>query len=166
MNLKRTVKYYLHRLKRLQGNPAFLAGGSSIGVFIGLTPTMPFHTVCIICLAFLTRRSAIAGIIMSFLVCNPLTFIPIYYCSYLIGNEFTPYSLNWSTIETTAEILQSSQGIQQQITTIAGLGHETISLMMVGGILFAAPFALISYFGFLRFFTKIHNRRLRASILN
>lgn len=166
MNIKRTGKFYLHKLTRLQGNPRFLAGGSAIGVLIGLTPTIPLHTICIIGLAFLTRRSAIAGIIISFLVCNPLTFIPIYYCSYLVGNEFTPYSLDWSTIETTVEILQHSHSIQHQITIIAGLGHETISLMVIGGILFAAPFALVSYFGFLRFFTKIHNRRIRASVLN
>lgn len=166
MNIKRTGAYYLHRLKRLQGNPAFLAGGSAIGVFIGLTPTIPFHTICILALAFLTRRSAIAGIIISFLVCNPLTFIPIYYCSYFIGNKFTPYSLDWSTIETTVGILQNSHGIQHQMSMIASLGHETISLMVIGGILFATPFALVSYFGFLRFFTKIRDRRIQASILN
>ena len=99
MNLWRINKYYFLRLKRLRGSPRALAGGTAIGVFIGLTPTMPLHTILIILLALLTRTSAVAGIIFSWLVCNPLTYLPIYYLSAVIGNHITPYELNLEKVQ-------------------------------------------------------------------
>ncbi|MEA1867995.1 MAG: DUF2062 domain-containing protein, partial [Thermodesulfobacteriota bacterium] len=41
----RTVRYQWLRLVRLRGDPFVLARGIAIGTFIGLTPTIPFHTI-------------------------------------------------------------------------------------------------------------------------
>ena len=40
-NLREIVK----RVKKLEGDPHYIAMGMAIGVFVGTTPTMPFHTV-------------------------------------------------------------------------------------------------------------------------
>ena len=44
MTYKRTLKYCWLKLRRLQGDPKKLAWGMALGVFIGVTPTLPFHT--------------------------------------------------------------------------------------------------------------------------
>ncbi|MDP3478975.1 MAG: DUF2062 domain-containing protein, partial [Desulfoprunum sp.] len=50
MRLKRLGKYYYLRFLRLKGDPYSLAFGTAIGVFVGLTPTMPLHTAIILIL--------------------------------------------------------------------------------------------------------------------
>ncbi len=90
MNPKRTSKYYYLKFLRLKGDPHSLALGTAIGVFIGITPSMPLHTILIVMATVATRSSTIAGILASFLVCNPVTYVPQYYLSTIVGNALTP----------------------------------------------------------------------------
>ena len=45
MKLNRLGKYYYLKFIRLKGDPRSLALGTAIGVFVGLTPTIPLHTI-------------------------------------------------------------------------------------------------------------------------
>jgi len=165
MKLDRLRKYYYLRFIRLKGDPRSLAFGTAIGVFVGLTPTIPLHTIVILLLAFLTRTSAIAGILISMIVCNPLTYIPIYYFSTVIGNAVTPYELNWGKVQAVVAALSSSPGFVQSFNLLAGLGQETVVVLLVGGTIFALPFALVSYYLALRIFIKIRAKRQAKHIL-
>ena len=55
MTFRRTVRYYWLKFRRLQGSPQKLAWGMALGVFIGITPTMPFPTVAALALAAILR---------------------------------------------------------------------------------------------------------------
>lgn len=166
MKLERIGKYYYRRVQRLKGNPHALAGGFAIGVFIGITPTIPLHTVGIIALTLLTRTSTVAGILSSWLVCNPLTYFPIYYFSLVIGNMATPYHLNWDKIKTTLDILLSPESLSHSIQTIMGLGYEAMAVLLVGGCILALPFTIVSYYLALRFFIAIKQKRREKRILH
>lgn len=166
MKPERLSKYYYLRLKRLQGNPHELALGFAIGVFIGITPTIPFHTILIIVLTLLTRSSFIAGILSSWLVCNPLTTIPIYYLALLVGNAVTPYSFSWDTVETVIDSLFSADSFSQSFSVLANIGFEVTVVMVSGGVIIAIPFAILSYFLSLNFFVAYRQKRLRKHILN
>ena len=167
MNVRRILTYYYYKLLRLRGNPTALAGGAGIGVLVGLTPTIPFHTILILLLTLLTRTSTIAAIIVSWIVFNPLTFLPIYYFSVQIGNLFTPYNLDWNRVKEIVEHLMASDGIMQSVSLFFNLGYETTTVLLVGGFMFASPFACVSYFFMLRFFTKSqNNRRIKNQQLN
>lgn len=165
MNIKRISKYYYHRIRRLQGDPRFLAGGTSVGIFVGLTPTIPFHTVAIIALSVSTRTSALAGLIMSWVVCNPLTIIPIYSLSVYIGNKLTPYYLSVETVKTLLSQLLNSDSFFSSIHTIVNIGYEAVIVLMVGGTVLALPVAILSYFISLKIFTQLeHNRNKKNSL--
>ena len=166
MNPDRLRKYYFIRFQRLKGDPRSLAGGFAIGVLIGLTPTMPFHTMIIFLLALLTRTSAIAGILSSWLVCNPLTYIPIYYFSLVIGNAVTPYHLNWEKIRAVLDLLLSSESFSHSLETITSLGFEACVVMVTGGIILAIPFTIVSYYLSLKFFIAMKNKRIQKQILS
>jgi uncharacterized protein (DUF2062 family) len=56
----------------------------ALGVFIGITPTVPFHTVAILFLAPFLRVSPITGL-LGMQVCNPLTIPPLYLAAYKVG---------------------------------------------------------------------------------
>ncbi|MEJ2430554.1 MAG: DUF2062 domain-containing protein, partial [Deltaproteobacteria bacterium] len=71
MPLRKTVKellsprYYwqefCRQLKELRGKPHEISLGMAIGVFIAVTPTIPFHTVLAVSLAALLRGSKLAA---------------------------------------------------------------------------------------------------------
>lgn len=159
MRFIRLCRYYFLKLKRLKGDPQSLAMGTAIGVLIGISPTIPLHTIIILGLCFITRTSAIAAIIASWLVCNPLTYIPIYYFSMVIGNLITPYELNWLRIRTLIESLTGDQSFSQSMKDIANLGFEAIVIMVLGGLILALPFTILSYFLSLHLFTNLRKKK-------
>ena len=166
MKLNRLSKYYYLKFLRLKGDPKSLAAGTAIGVFIGLTPTMPLHTIAIIALTVVTRTSLIAAMTISWIVCNPLTYAPIYYFSLVIGNAVTPYTLNWEKIKAVLNLLLSHPGLGPSLQAVANLGLEAIVVMVVGGCILAIPFTLISYYLSLSLFVKIQKKRREKHILS
>ncbi len=139
--------------------------GTAIGVFIGITPTIPFHTIIILGITMLTRTSAIAGIIASWVVCNPLTYLPIYYFSMVIGNMVTPFELSWQRIKFLLNSLTSHQGFLHSLREITGLGFETIVVMLVGGVVLAIPFTIASYYLSLYFFNQLRKKKAKVTTL-
>ena len=151
---------------RMKGDPQSLAIGTAIGVFIGITPTMPLHTILIIPLTIITRTSTIAALLGSLLVCNPITYVPQYYLATIVGNALTPYELSWARIKEVLDILLQHPGLQKSMEALVGLGYEAAIVLVVGGTVLALPCALISYFLSLRLFIKIRQKRGQKHLLN
>lgn len=157
--ISRSLRYYYLRFKRLNDDPKALAGGTAIGVLVGLTPTVPLHTPLIILLTLSTKSSFLAAILVSWVVFNPLTLFPIYYFSLLIGNHLTPYEVNFEKVRVL--ITGSDLGLDYYLTfkQLVALGYEAIVVLFVGGFVFSLPFAIVSYYCALSFF--INRRRKR-----
>jgi uncharacterized protein len=166
MQLNRLSKYYFLKFIRLKGDPKSLAAGAAIGVFVGLTPTIPLHTVALMALTIVTRTSLIAAVTTSWLVCNPLTYAPIYYFSLVIGNAITPYNLSWEKIKGILDLLMTHTGLGPSFQALANLGLEAIIVMFVGGCILALPFTIVSYYLSLSLFLKIRKRRQEKHMLN
>jgi uncharacterized protein len=166
MKISRVSKYYYLRFLRLKGTPKELALGSAIGVLIGISPTMPFHTILILLTTLVTRSSFLAAMIASFAVCNPLTYIPIYYFSMVFGNIVTPYELNWEKIRYALDIILTSDDIKQSIGVLADLGFEAVVVMVIGGFVFALPFTIASYYLSFQFFIQLRKKRREKQKLN
>lgn len=166
MNFGRTRRYYYLRFIRLRGTPHSLAFGSAIGVFIGITPTIPFHTIIIFFLTISSRSSFIAGLISSWVVCNPLTYVPQYYLSLRIGNLVTPYELSWNQIQSVVEVVLSDVSFTIRMKALLTVSYEAIIVMILGGSLLALPFALASYYISYLVFIKIKNKRREKRILH
>ncbi len=165
MNIKRTIRYYYFRFIRLKGNPQYLAKGTAIGVFLGITPIMPFHTILNIFVTFVTRTSTIAAMLASVVVCNPFTYIPQYYLSIIIGNAVTPYTFTWDRMKLVLDILLAKPGLLESVNALTGLGYEAAIVLVIGGSLLALPFTIISYFLSLKFFKTIREKRSKKHIL-
>jgi len=85
---KRALRLLYLRLLRLKGQPEEVAGGVAIGVFVGMTPTVPLHTVLAVLIAYLFRKSKLAAA-MGVWVSNPL-FLPfVYLLDYKLGRMIT-----------------------------------------------------------------------------
>ncbi|SDP17985.1 DUF2062 domain-containing protein [Desulforhopalus singaporensis] len=154
--LYRTLKYFYLKFIRLKGSPKVLAGGTAIGVLVGLSPTVPLHTPLILVLTVLTKTSSVAAILVSLVVFNPVTIFPIYYCSIAIGNLVTPYKVNYATLEIIRTLHSEGLGLTGLLHELASLGFETLVVLVVGGFIFSLPFAVLSYYCSLSYF---HNSK-------
>jgi len=165
MNPKRTFRYYCLKFTRLKGDPKSLAWGTAIGTFLGITPTIPFHTVSVLFITFITRTSTIAGFLATLVVCNPLTYVPQYYFSTILGNMLTPYDFNWERIKSVLDVLLSKPGFNESIKILGELGSEAVIVLLVGGVVLALPFSIASYFLSLRLFIKVREKRRKKHYL-
>ncbi|WP_456387389.1 DUF2062 domain-containing protein [Desulfolithobacter sp.] len=161
----RTIRYLYLRLKRLQGDPESLALGMALGVFIGITPTIPLHTVLTIGLTLAFRASTLSGLIGTVLVSNPLTIVPLYYLCWKIGNWFMPDRVTWERLKTLLDHLMS-QGLVEGVRTLSHLSLDVVLVLMSGGLVLAIPPSVISYFLARHLFLKWQLKRQRKHLLN
>lgn len=145
MNLKQKTAQFIERVKQLKGDPNFIASGMAIGIFVGITPTFPFHTILAIGLAYILRASKAAAAIGVW-IGNPLTIPFIYLGSYKTGTLILGTSLPFDAKFTT-------------FTELTKLGFEATIALLTGGVIIGIPFAAASYFITRRLVKKIRSRR-------
>jgi uncharacterized protein (DUF2062 family) len=162
--LQRTARYYFLRLRRLRGNPKALARGAALGVFIGITPTIPLHTVAIVALSFPLRASKISGLLASIIISNPLTIPFAYYFSWLIGDRLLPGVLTWDKFDSLMESISSGAGFMVTIDQMGSLGFDALSVLLLGGFILALPFTVASYFLSLNFFRIVEEKGKKRRI--
>jgi hypothetical protein len=160
----RTARFYFLKFKRLRGDAASLARGVALGVFIGITPTIPLHTISIILFSFPFRASKISSLLASVVICNPLTYFPIYYFSWLIGDRFIPGILTWEKIDSIMVLINSGASFTTTITELSKLGVGALTVLLIGGCVLATPFTIVSYFMSLNFFKIIEDKRARRRV--
>lgn len=153
----RLVRYsYLHAL-RLRGPVESLARGAAIGAAVGVTPTIPLHTLAIALLAWLFRGNLVAGILASYLLCNPITIVPLYHLAWVLGSLVLPGELTWDQVQSFLLQLES-RGFLDSFAALSELGWRTLRIMLVGGLMQALPVGVISYFLARRFFHGLEER--------
>jgi uncharacterized protein (DUF2062 family) len=130
---KRWLRLWYLRLLHLKGRPEEVAGGMAIGVFVGMTPTVPLHTVLAVLIAYLFGKSKLAAA-MGVWVSNPV-FLPfVYLLDYKLGRMVTrtnPPSFAVSDFS---------------IHKIIELGWGISFPLLVGGFILGLVCAIPSYF--------------------
>ncbi len=165
MFLKRTFRYYYLRFLRLKGNPHFVAKGVAIGVFIGITPTIPLHTFLVLTFSIFLRGSKIAALLASVAVSNPLTFFFQYYFSWKIGTWLTGSDMSWDRVNAVVEFITTDAAFKESIISLFHLGIDTLTILLVGGFILALPFTFVSYILSWQYFNTLRNKRLQKKEL-
>lgn len=145
MNFKQKINEFIKRVKQLKGDPNFIATGMAIGIFVGITPTFPFHTILAIGLAYILRASKAAAAIGVW-IGNPLTIPFIYMGSYKTGTLILGTSSPFDTKYTT-------------FTELTKLGFDATIALLMGGVVIGIPLAAASYFITRRLVKKLRSRR-------
>jgi len=146
MFLKERFKTFYDKFISLKGEPEAIAAGLAIGVFVGVTPTIPFHTGIIVLIGLLFRQNITAGYLGAWMISNPLT-VPLLYLSqyelgrFLLGMERSRFAIADYTLG-----------------SITALGWEILLPLQTGGILMAPFFAIPAYFIARRLITVIRAR--------
>jgi hypothetical protein len=143
---KYNLREFVERVKTLQGDPHYIAVGMAIGVFIGITPTMPFHTVIAIALAFIFRGSKAAAA-LGVWFCNPVT-APFFYLGsfkagmFILGHS-APFDIKY-----------------ESILELVKLGMDVTIAMIIGGVILGILPGIAAYFITRKIITTIQSRRM------
>ena len=128
---------FVRKLQELRGRPRELSLGLAIGVFVGITPTIPLHTVLAVALAAALRGSKLAAA-LGVWVANPLTIPVFYYGSYRLGT----FVLGMSEL---------TLPTQYSVFSLMKLGGHVTVAMLHGGVLLGILPAVLAYFLTYRF---------------
>ncbi len=131
--LRRSLRFQWLKFLRLQEDPKKVAWGMALGVFIGFTPTVPFHTAMAVALALSFRVSLLAAYIGIWIM-NPLTMAPMYIAAYKVG-QFVLYKGKPLVFPETYNF-----HALMHLLWRGGLA------LQVGGLIIAIPPAIIAYF--------------------
>ena len=121
--------------------------GMAMGVFVGVTPTIPFHTALLVALGLVSRQNITSAYVGSWIISNPLT-IPVFYITeYQIGRDLL--GLNGSPPVLT----------DYSMSGMLNFGWDITLPLLTGGIILAPLFAVPAYFITRRLFTLSHKRK-------
>lgn len=149
----RRLRYLYLELIKLRGHPHELALGMALGIFCGMTPTIPFHTITAVSLALAFRASKItaaAGV----WICNPVTIYHIYKYSYRIGSLILGFDHNAKIVAPVVEAIHRGELFSAAIE-ILGAGGMAVAAFLVGGIVLGVICATPSYVISLCFFKAL-----------
>jgi uncharacterized protein (DUF2062 family) len=119
--------------------------GMAVGVFVAVTPTIPFHTIIALILAYTLNVSKPAAVIGGWFS-NPITIPPLYYGSYKLGMLLLGRS------DSLDLSLHSVQVLFKQ-------GTDVMAAMIIGGAVLGIAPAIASYFVTRYFVRRVHARR-------
>lgn len=128
----RLLLYYRLKLMRIKAPPEAIARGLAVGVFVGILPIVPFHTVTALALAFALRGSKAAALLGT-LISNPLDMLPHYMLVYYLGHKVLPLDI------------PPFNPAHLDLTAVLNEGWELMAVMMTGGLILALPSAPAAY---------------------
>ncbi|MBC8443771.1 MAG: DUF2062 domain-containing protein [Deltaproteobacteria bacterium] len=143
------VRQYIMRIRNLEGDPHTVALGLAIGVFIGITPTIPFHTVLAVALAFLCKGSKAAAAIGVWFA-NPITIPVFYYASYKVGAWLLGISVSFD-FKT------------YSLTEIFKTGTDVAIALLLGGVMVGLLPGVMTYFIMRKIISAMQQRRIEKS---
>jgi uncharacterized protein (DUF2062 family) len=132
--MKKRIQYFYDKFISLKGEPRAIAMGMAIGVFIGVTPTIPFHTGLLVLVTVLFKQNVTAAYLGSWIISNPIT-IPFFY--------FIQYELGHHILRTASYDFNLASLSLQQIISI---GWHIFIPLQLGGVIMAPFFAVPAYF--------------------
>lgn len=144
----RPFAHYLHHHFLWQFNRRGVAGGVAVGLFFGIL--VPFAQVLLAAFAAIVLRVNLPVAAVSTLVSNPLTFPPLYYLAYRLGDIVTGREPIRPEAEVEADIQQAVTVQQGDITGWFSKlvdWAQTVGFPLATGLmLLAVSAAVVGYF--------------------
>ena len=164
---RKKIADYAKEIKTLNGDPHYIALGFAIGVFVAVTPTVPFHTVLAVALAFLLRASKPAALI-SVWISNPFTVVFLYLASYKAGYLFfNDTDLAVQSRVNLIENLESNMGFSHKIRYLGEFivnKMDVFLIMNLGGLILGLPMGIAAYFIVRGSFVRLRKKQTEQKV--
>lgn len=140
----RALKDLIKKLLHIEDTPERTALAYCIGIFLGFSPFLGFHTLAGLAIAFLFGLNRVA-ILLGVWTNNPWWIVPYYVIATWIGMKVTGYSIEWTRLK---EIFQlgriegfMSSGFSSQVSSQAGL----LLSFLIGSLILCTFLSLVAY---------------------
>jgi len=140
--LQLSLRFSLRDILKQDDCPRAVALGVSVGIFIGMTPTVGGQMAIVLLFAWMTRRLFRfnrPAALMAVYVSNPFTILPLYYAQYRTGAAIVGGHTSITQIE---QLLFSSDGCCVKFQRMC---VEIGSPLLVGTAIFAVVGSLTAY---------------------
>jgi uncharacterized protein len=151
MTIRDRINDFYNRFLSLNGKPEEIARAMALGVFIGMTPTIPLHTALVMISCLIFRQNITAAILGATIVSNPLTIPFLYLAGYELGVLVLGLGANPFVLA------------DYDVRSILEIGCHILYPLMVGGLLLACVFAVPSYFITRHAVVVLRNRNAKPS---
>jgi uncharacterized protein (TIGR03546 family) len=151
MTIRDRINDFYNRFLSLSGKPEEIARAVTLGVFIGVTPTIPLHTALVMVSCLILRQNITAAMLGATIISNPLTIPFLYLAEYELGVVVLGQGANPFVLA------------DYDVRSILEIGWHILSPLMVGGVLLAVLFTVPSYFITCHFIAKMRNRNVEPS---
>jgi len=134
----------IKKLLHIEDTPERTALAYCIGIFLGFSPFLGFHTLGGLAIAFLFGLNRVA-ILLGVWTNNPWWIVPYYVIATWIGMKVTGYSIEWTRLK---EIFQlgriegfMSSGFSSQVSSQSGL----LLSFLIGSLILCTFLSLVAY---------------------
>lgn len=141
---RRTPRALLRSILMLDDTPHSVALGTSIGMFIGMTPTVGIQMLIVLSIAFVVRplfRFNRIAAVLTVYVTNPLTIIPIYWFNYQVGTLFVPSDIRYEDFVAIVQYDRHGDWSRRALSLITDLGAP----LLVGCLVVATVCSVLTY---------------------
>jgi uncharacterized protein (DUF2062 family) len=151
MTIRDRINDFYNRFLSLNGKPEEIVRAVTLGVFIGVTPTIPFHTALVMVSCLIFRQNITAAMLGATIVSNPLTIPFLYLAEYELGVLVLGLAANPFVL------------VDYDVRSILEIGWHILYPLMAGGMILAVLFTVPSYFITCHFIAKMRNRNVEPS---
>ncbi|MBD3674873.1 MAG: DUF2062 domain-containing protein [Planctomycetaceae bacterium] len=137
-------RHLLRSLLMLDDTEHAIALGTSIGVFLGLTPTVGAQMLTVMILSALTRRFFrfnVMAALMAVYISNPITIVPIYWALYKTGSFFVGGEVSRAQFAAILEYNNFAEWWNTIVELVIGLGQP----LLIGTAIIAIPGGILTY---------------------
>jgi|SRR5579863_6972012 uncharacterized protein len=150
------LRSFIERLAKHERSPKKLAMTFCLGIYIGFSPFIGFHTAMSFLFGWLFTLNVATLFIISHLVNNPWTMVPVYTVDHFFGkwlfNVFNIDGMQWNPVW-----FESFNLFLKQHTGISGL---SLSAFLVGGHLLGIAISVMLYPFIKRVFTTHLSKKM------
>lgn len=173
IRMRPVIRFVKFRVLHIDDSPQRIARGIAVGFFIAYLPVLGLHMLLALILAQLIRGNK-ALAVMAVWICNPFTFVLIYYPCYRLGRMILPFFREKPQVELDQIHALLDQTLsfnymlvhfftvdywKQAAAVFAQIGLETC----IGGVILGAIVAKvgywITYYFVIGYRTRKHSRR-------
>ncbi len=151
MTIRDRINDFYNRFLSLNGKPEEIARAMALGVFIGVTPTIPLHTALVMVSCLIFRQNITAAMLGATIISNPLTIPFFYLAGYELGVLVLGLGANPFVLA------------DYDVRSILEIGWHILYPLMVGGLILACVFTVPSYFITRHAVVKLRNRNVEPS---
>jgi len=163
-------RFFVYHILHVDDTPHRIALGVATGLFVAWTPTIGAQMALTVLLCAIFRANKLVGVPFVW-ISNPLTIIPVYYPSYLVGAALMPGTstkqlLHWRTM--VSQVFDSDLSWWDRILGFWRFALEIAGPLWLGSILVGLAIAGLAYWvtysGVVRYRRRFgHPRRARRS---